>query len=58
MAEFKLHTQTEYAKLKRVSKQYIAKLVKLEKLKTYLCPIAGKYLIIDCDSNNKRFKEK
>ena len=58
MAEFKPHTQTEYAKIKGVSKQYIAKLVKLQKLKMYLCPIAGKYLIIDCDENNKRFKEK
>ena len=57
MAEFKLHTQTEYAKLKGVSRPYITKLVRLKKLKTYLCPIAGKYLIIDCDENSKRFKE-
>lgn len=58
MAKFTTYTQTDYSKLKGVSRPYITKLVKQKKLKTYLCPDAGKYLIIDCDDNDKLFKNK
>jgi len=57
MGKFITYTQTEYAKIKSVSRPYITKLVRLKKLKTHLCADAGKYLIIDCDENDMMFKK-
>ena len=56
MDKSKLYTQTEYAKLKGVTQPYICKLVKKRKLVEYYDESKRRYYIVDCDVNDKLFK--
>lgn len=52
------YTQAEYAELKRVSKPYINKLMRKQRLITTLNESKTKSLIVDCEINDKLFKNK
>lgn len=53
-----MYTQTEYAKLKNVSRPYISKLVKNKKLKTVLDMDKQRFYVLDCQENDSMFKNK
>jgi transcriptional regulator with XRE-family HTH domain len=57
MEKQEYYTQRQYAKLKGVSQQYISKLVKNRRLIEYFCPTKRRYLIVDCEQNDKIFKK-
>ena len=52
------YTQAEYAELKQVSKPYINKLMRKQRLITTLNESKTKSLIVDCEANDKLFKNK
>ena len=52
------YTQAEYAELKQVSKSYINKLMRKQRLITTLNESKTKSLIVDCEINDKLFKNK
>jgi hypothetical protein len=52
------YTQAEYAELKQVSKPYINKLMRKQRLITTLNESKTKSLIVDCETNDKLFKNK
>jgi len=52
------YTQAEYAELKQVSKPYINKLMRKQRLITTLNESKTKSLIVDCEINDKLFKNK
>lgn len=51
------YTQKEYAEIKGVTRQYIYKLMKKQKLLTTLNESKTKALIINCVENDKLFKK-
>jgi len=51
-----MYTQSEYAKLKKVTPQYIYKLMKNNKLKTVADMSVNKFYILDCQENDNIFK--
>ena len=52
------YTQAEYAELKQVSKPYINKLMRKQRLITTLNESKTRSLIVDCEINDKLFKNK
>ena len=52
-----LYTQKEYATFKGVSSPYINRLMKKGKLVTKGNESNTKFLIVDCEENNKLFKK-
>lgn len=51
------YNQTQYAKLKGVTQQYVSKLVKQDKLIMIANPKTKKWEIVDCEDNDKMFKK-
>jgi len=51
-----LYTQSDYARYKGVTPQYIYKLMKKNKLKTVIDTEDKKFYILDCEDNDKLFK--
>ena len=58
MKDKQLYSQSEYARLKDVTPQYVYKLMKSNKLKTVIDMEDKKFYILDCEQNNKLFKNK
>jgi len=58
MSKKGIYTQAEYAELKQVSRPYINKLVKNNKLVMIADQNTKKWFIVDCEDNDKLFKNK
>ena len=53
-----IYTQAEYAEIKQVSRAYINKLVKSDKLIMVSDEKTKKWFIVDCVHNDNLFKKK
>ena len=58
MSKKGIYTQAEYAELKQVSRPYINKLVKKNKLVMIADQTTKKWFIVDCEENDRLFKNK
>jgi len=57
MSKKGIYNYTEYAKLKGVSRPYISKLAKKNKLVMVADEITKKWFIVDCEENDRLFKK-
>ena len=57
MSKKGIYNYTDYAKLKGVSRPYISKLAKKNKLIMVADEINKKWFIVDCDENDQVFKK-
>ena len=57
MSKKGIYTQAEYAELKQVSRPYINKLVKKNKLVMIADQTTKKWFIVDCEENDRLFKK-